>query len=149
MEKGHSVVILKFQQFQELKIEYLGNSGSRLGSWCCSALWCTGLLGIGWSPTAHGNWVSVCWSSGSLHRSQVIQRCFPSQYPTDRSLTPLSLSFTFLLVCGYQVKWYGLGIVSLTYPTKVSSTGYYQEREIILNLISKPHLKKDNLLLPP
>lgn len=73
--------------------------------------------------TAHGNLISMCCSSGSLHQSSVIGRCFHSQYPTDWSLTALCVSFTFLLICGYQTKRCGLGIVSLTYPTRVSSTG--------------------------
>ena len=43
------------------------------------------------------NWVSLCCSSGFFQQSAIIQRCFHSQYPTDQSLTALSLSFTFLL----------------------------------------------------
>lgn len=110
----------------------------------CSVL--EGAFGNQMGSTAQGNWVSVCCGSCCLLQSAVIQRSFLSQYPTDRSLAALSLSFTIPLVCGYQVKWCGLGIVTLTYPDRVkllSRTGNYFEFDL------QTTLQKDKLLLAP
>lgn len=138
MEKGHNV-ILKFQQFQG-GVSILGTLEA---NWAHSAAQLCAGRGFWESDGLYSSWKL------RLSESPSKQRCFHSQYPADRSLTPLSLSFTFLLLCGNQVKWCGLVTVSLTYPTRASSTGYYHEQKIILNLTSKPHIKKDKLLLEP